>query len=90
MRLKPDEIYALMPREYTLLMHAETAHLQDTYEFEAQKALIREQAHRAKSPKLSDLYRHPDRAKVDEEKAEQARQANEWLAQFDLGGKEGD
>ena len=69
------------------MMRANVERLYDGYERKAVEALMRENAHRAKRPKVSDLFKRP----VDELEAknktenlkEKADQATAWLSQFE-------
>lgn len=80
-------------------MRANVERIYDEYERKAIEALMRENAHRSKRPKVGDLFKRP----VDEETAknrtqdlkEKAEQASAWLSQFEqfnsevtTGGKE--
>lgn len=68
-------------------MRANVERIYDEYERKAIEALMRENAHRSKRPKVSDLFKRP----VDEETAknrtqdlkEKAEQASAWLSQFE-------
>ena len=90
--LKPSEIYLLTPREFTLLMMAQRERQYDDYERQSHFIIMRENAHRAKRPKASDLYKRPADEKAEaklQEGAEKAQHASEWLAQFEqFSGKE--
>lgn len=62
-------------------------------ERESQIAIMREQAHRMKKPKASDLYKRPldDDETFDIDKhVEKAEHASEWISQFDFTGEEDD
>lgn len=68
-------------------MRANVERIYDEYERKAVEALMHENAHRSKRPKVSDLFKRP----VDEETAknrtqdlkEKAEQASAWLSQFE-------
>jgi hypothetical protein len=86
--LKPSEVYALTHREFSILLKAQRERQYDEFERQAMFVMMRESAHRAKRPKVSDLFKRPRNGEQDEReleaKAEQAEHANEWLAQFDF------
>lgn len=76
----------MTPLELHLLMEAQVERNHDEMQREAVIAIMHEKAHREKRPKADDLYRRPD-PDVDrklEEKAEQVKHAEEWLAQFEF------
>lgn len=86
LELKPDEVYALTPREFSVLLNAQQERRYDELEREAHVSIMRESAHRSKRPKASDIFRRPKpgEEKRLEKKAEQAKEAAEWLAQFNI------
>lgn len=73
-------------------MSAQRERQYDEYERQSHYIIMRENAHRAKRPKASDLYKRPADEKVVaqlQEGVEMAQHASEWLAQFEqFGGKE--
>lgn len=66
------------------MIRAEQWRKADEYERESHFVMMAEQAHRAKRPKASDLYRHPSRKKAGDltDKKEKARADNEWLSRL--------
>jgi hypothetical protein len=83
--LKPSEVYALTHREFMLLLKAQRERQYDEFEREAQFAIMYEKAHREKRPKSTDLFKRPATEQDEQtlkQKAEQAKHAAEWLAQF--------
>lgn len=83
--MKPADIWELTPREFSLLLQGEQERKYDEYERESHVAIMRESAHRAKRPKASDLFKRPEAGTSEEslkKKADQAKHAEEWLAQF--------
>lgn len=78
----------MTPKEFGLIMKAETESTYDRYQFAADTAMMQEKASRAKRPKITDLFKRP----VDEEKArkktesmvEQTEHTQEWLSQFEI------
>ena len=76
-------------------MSANVERIYDEYERKAVEALMRENAHRSKRPKASDLFKRPVDDETAKEKTEdlleKAEQASQWLSQFEQfnnGGKE--
>lgn len=55
--LKPAEIYAITPREFTLLMRSENERRQDDYEMQATLAMWHRAAYHAPKLKVADLYK---------------------------------
>lgn len=71
------------------MMRAQQWRIADEYERESHFAMMREQAHRAKRPKASDLYRHPSRKKAGDitDMKEKTRADNEWLSRLVSAGR---
>lgn len=76
-------------------MRANVERIYDEYERKAVEALMRENAHRSKRPKVSDLFKRPLDGETARERTEdlmqKAEQASQWLSQFEQfnnGGKE--
>jgi len=74
-------------------MRANVERIYDDYERAAVEALMRENAHRSKRPKVSDLFKRPvddiEAKERTEDLLEKAEQANAWLSQFEqFSGKE--
>ncbi|MGF7528522.1 phage tail assembly chaperone [Bacillus paralicheniformis] len=92
LQMKPEDVYALTPREFHILIQAQTERNGDELERKAFEAIMREKAHREKNPKPSDLYKRDSadspKKKTVEEMAEQAKHTAEWLSQFDIARKE--
>lgn len=87
MRLDAQKVLSLTPRELTIMMRAEVERRYDEYEKFAHFAIMREQAHREKRPKASDLFKRPIDDEVAKSKTETMREQMEWakdyLAQFE-------
>ena len=68
-------------------MSANVERIYDEYERKAVEALMRENAHRSKRPKASDLFKRPVDDETAKEKTEdlleKAEQASAWLSQFE-------
>ncbi|WFP01572.1 phage tail assembly chaperone [Bacillus subtilis] len=87
--LKPDEVYALTPREYYLLIQAQQDKKFDQYDDLASLAMMIGKVRSAKkSIKQSDLFKRPktadDEANIPQEVIAKQQQASEWLSQFDI------
>ncbi|MEK4970718.1 hypothetical protein MKX29_24240 [Cytobacillus sp. FSL R7-0696] len=72
-------------------MKAQREYQYDEYERQASFALMRENAHRTKRPKLSDIYKRPpenhDEAGFTR-KVEEAQHTADWLSQFQFVERE--
>ena len=88
LKLKPDEVESLTPRELTILMRAEQESRLDGYERMASHSMMIRQAYHAKKLKYSDLFKRPTDVSKAQKKAEdlleQNRRASEWLSQFNF------
>lgn len=92
LKLKPAEVLSLTPREFTILMRAETESRHDDYERMTTEAMFVRQAYHAKKLKPSDLFKRPDGSKRDkrmtrEELREYTEQQQAVLAQFSFAKK---
>lgn len=69
------------------MMRANVERIFDDYEREANIAIMREKAHRAKRPKSTDLYKRPKDLTKQQKKAEDMRKKSEetmaWISQFE-------
>jgi len=74
-------------------MQAQVERQYDEYERMAIEAIMRENAHRSKRTKVSDLFKRPIREDEAKDKMEtlkeQAGHATEWLSQFEQFSKIG-
>jgi len=90
--MKAAEVLSCTPREFTIMLQAQNERQYDEFERMAQAAIMRERAHRAKSPKASDLFKRPsandrtNRVELSDMK-EKTQQANAWLSTL-VSGKE--
>lgn len=90
--MKPAEVLSLTPREFTILMRAETESRHDDYERMTTEASFMRQAYHAKKFKPSDLYKRPDGSKRDKrmtakELKEYTEQQQALLTQFTFAKK---
>ncbi|KMK75459.1 phage tail assembly chaperone [Alkalihalobacillus pseudalcaliphilus] len=88
LKLTPDKIYDMTPREFTLLIKAQEKRKQDERHETATYIIWLTKADREKQPKPTDLYTHPDIEAELGNKAEESRNNADWLSQFNFNGKE--
>ena len=88
-------ILSKTPREFSIMMRANVERIYDEYERVAVGALMHENAHRSKRPKVSDLFKRPGDEIVEAKKSdvmrEKADYTLDWISQFeqfDSVGKE--
>ncbi|QYG88354.1 hypothetical protein [Bacillus atrophaeus] len=87
--MKPHEIYALTPREYYILMHAQQERKFDQYDDMASSAMMIGKVRSAKkSITKTDLFKRPKSTEEDgdisQEAIEKQRNASEWLSNFNI------
>lgn len=90
MRIKPNELRELTPRDFYLLMSEEEEHRYDLVEEQVRQALFNEGAARSKKLKAEHLFKRPNqeertRVRMSEEEKLNIQKENEnFLSTLDL------
>lgn len=90
--LPPAQILAMTPREFAILMRAETERRYDEFEKLATVAMWNHAAYRAKRLKKSDLFKRPKDDEQKERKSiqemrQEVDEMNEWLSKLTVERK---